>query len=87
MSLFAVSLYFETPWMVDTKTGSGVVPLPEHMTMNILSDDNQFGALIKAMMIHRDKGQHRWHSVTEIEATPPQSKATEQSEPDDVLME
>ena len=67
MKLFAVSLYFETPWMIDTKTGSGIVALPAHMTTNILSDDNQFGALMKATMIHKDKGQHQWHSVAEIE--------------------
>jgi hypothetical protein len=71
MKLFAVSLYFEIPWMVDTKTGSGIIPLPEHMTMNVLSDDNQFGALMKAIIIHKDKGKPQWHSLSEIEAAPP----------------
>jgi hypothetical protein len=71
MKLFAVSLYFETPWMIDVKTGAGIVPLPEHMTTNILADDNQFGALMKAKLIHKDKGQHQWHSVAEIEPVAP----------------
>jgi hypothetical protein len=61
--------------MVDTKTGSGIVALPEHMTMNVLADDNQFGALMMAMRIHKEKGQHQWHSVAEIEATPPPSNS------------
>ena len=61
--------------MVDTKTGSGIVALPEHMTTNILFDENPFGALMKATTIHKSKGRPQWHSVAEIEATPPPSNS------------
>lgn len=58
--LFAVSLYFKKPWR------EGKSNLPEHMTINIFLATSWLEALDFAMMVHKDKGIHKWHVIAEI---------------------